>query len=142
MPISKPLQATLERFCYSPDATFGNLITPKGMHYATVERSWQDNKPSISCIPIGEYKCAPRRYNRGGYDAIELLNVIERTHILMHIGNFANNSNGCILINTMFGSINNEWCGLSSTNAFNSLMSELGGLNFNLTITNKEGGIL
>ena len=132
----------LERFCYADGGTFGDLTTPEGRRFATVERPWLFNRKSISCVPVGEYKCKPRFYHRGGYKAIEVCNVPDRTHILFHIGNFVRNSNGCILINKSFGAINGEWCGLSSKTAFSSFMSELGGSNFTLKISNREGGIL
>jgi hypothetical protein len=60
----------------------------------------------------------------------------------MHIGNYARNSNGCVLINTSHGAINHEWCGIGSKNAFRSLMSELGSNKFKLIIKNKVGGKL
>tara|TARA_R110000850_G_C9718902_1_gene442036 strand:- start:206 stop:619 length:414 start_codon:yes stop_codon:yes gene_type:complete len=134
--------ATLERFCYSPAATFGELVTPEGQCFATVERPWLNNQTDISCIPVGEYLCRPAFYNAAGYDAIKVLDVTGRTDILMHVGNFARNSNGCILINTRHGAMNQEWCGLASKDAFSLLMAELGNTHFKLIIKNKVGGEL
>lgn len=128
--------AEMNRFAYSPDGTFGELVTPSGLYYATVERPWLENKRGVSCIPEGVYVCRPRKFHKGGYDAIEITNVQDRTHILMHVANYPSQVMGCIGINTRHGAINHQWCGLSSKKAFKSLMAELGGETFKLSITN------
>ena len=132
----------LERFCYSDFGTFGYLYLPNGEQLATVERPWIGNQPRVSCIPIGEYDCEPRRYNKGGYDAVEVLNVPKRTHILLHIGNYVRNSNGCILINSRHGAFNQEWCGSASKKAFRSYMEQVGNIKSKLIVYNKECGFL
>lgn len=128
--------AELNRFAYSDSGTFGHLITPDGLRYATVERPWLDNKPSISCIPTGVYICQPRRFNKGGYDAIEVTEVDGRTNILMHIANRPEQVEGCIGINTTHGAYGHQWVGLNSRDAFTALMSELGRETFKLSINN------
>ena len=45
---------TLVRFCYAPDGTFG-YIDLEGTRVWTVEREWADNKPNMSCLPVGVY---------------------------------------------------------------------------------------
>jgi len=137
-----PNSVTIERFCYSDFGTFGNLILPSGEVLATVERPWIFNRRRVSCIPIGRYHCEPRVYNRGGYNAVEITGVPDRTHILFHVGNFVRNSNGCILINESHSAINGEWCGIRSRYAFNHFMKEVGYTNFNLLISNRQGGKL
>lgn len=126
--------ATLTRFFENGYGTFGDLITPKGLHYATVERSWLDNQPFISCIPVGIYICKPTRYNKGGYDAIEIVNVPERTDIKMHISNIPEDVEGCIGINKYHKVAAQKWRGVNSRSAFSSLIGELGGETFRLTI--------
>jgi len=132
----------LERFCYSDFGTFGNLILPSGEVLATVERPWLHNARSISCIPIGPYRCEPTRFNRGGYNAVEVMHVEDRTHILFHIGNFVRDCNGCILVNQKHGAINGEWCGINSKHSFNHFMGSVGKEPFTLVISNKDGGKL
>ena len=83
----------LERFCYADYGTFGWLTTPSGKLYAVVERPWLDNRVGESCVPKGLYACRPRRYYRGGYDAIEVAGVTGRTFIMMHIANHPNACN-------------------------------------------------
>ncbi len=136
-------ELVLERFAYSASGTFGILILPSGQRLATVERPWLDNKVSISCIPVGEYHCSPRRYNRGGYDAYIVNDVPGRTYILFHIGNYVRNSNGCILVNSYHGATSSgEWCGRQSKTAFDAMREELGRSEFKLKIINRVGGIL
>ena len=129
---------TLERFCYSDFGTFGDLIMPDGQVLKTVERPWIDNKKSISCIPVGTYDCVPRRYNRGGYDAVEVTQVKNRSYILFHKGNFAEDSAGCILVCAAHGVLKNRWAGLSSDLAFDEFMGYVRGKNFRLIIKNKN----
>lgn len=132
----------LERFCYDK-GTFGHLFLPSGEVLCTVEKPWMDNAPFKSCIPIGVYDVEHRRFNRGGYDALEIMDVKKRTHILFHIGNYVENVVGCVGVNTEFGSRGREWCGLGSKKAFNKLMLECKDENeIMLTITNKQGGVL
>ena len=133
----------LERFCYSDDGTFGYLMLPNGDYLATVERPWLENLRNISCIPIGSYRCEPSRYNRGGYNAFEVMNVQGRTNILFHRGNFVRESQGCILINERHSATDRgEWCGINSRSAFSHFMQSLGHSPFNLTINNRIGGTL
>lgn len=44
----------LERFCYSPNGTFGRLIVGD-LKLWTVEKPWANNVPRESCVPEGEY---------------------------------------------------------------------------------------
>lgn len=101
--------------------TFG-IILVDGQILYTVERPWLNNAPGTSCIPEGSYKCEPRWYNGGGYQAVEVTNVPKRTHILFHIGNTMNDSAGCILVNSRLGYIDNMWAGVSSRVGFNTFM--------------------
>ena len=138
----KPKTVTLKRFAYTEYGTFGDLILPSGIKLVTVERPWLDNKPNISCIPNGEYGCSPRPFYRGGYDAVEVKDVPNRTYILFHIANFPREVNGCIGVNSRHGYSNDEMCGWGSRDAFKLFMSDVGHEPFNLVITNKVGGII
>lgn len=126
---------TLERFAYSPFGTFGRMVMPSGVVLYTVERPWLDNKPSVSCIPPGVYKCAPKHFFRGGYEAIEILNIPGRSHILFHIANFADELEGCCAVVSRLGVLDGRWAGLASKPAFDLFMSFYGGKNFQLEIT-------
>ena len=67
----------------------------------TLELPWRNNKRNISCIPPRKYKCRQRRYNKGGYQAIELVDVPDRSHIMIHKGNFPNDVKGCVCVGTV-----------------------------------------
>lgn len=128
------IHVPLIRLAYLPTVTLGRLTLPDGVRLYTVERPWIENRPSISCIPEGEYECAPRRFFRGGYEAAEVLNVPGRSHILFHVGNWARDVEGCIAVVSELGCVNGEIGGSRSKPAFAEFMRQVGGAPFALTI--------
>jgi hypothetical protein len=129
------LAVTLRRFALAPDGAFGILTLPSGRELWTAERPWRDNQPRVSCIPPGRYQCGPRRYFRGGYDAIEVRDVPGRSDILFHRGNRPRDVQGCIVVGVRRGCVAGEWGVLGSSEAFDQLMAEVGGETFELTVT-------
>ena len=80
-----------------PTGTLGELILDGKIICQTLERPWKDNTPEISCIPTGEYLC--KRVNSPKFgETFEITNVPNRTHILMHSGNYVTESLGCVLL--------------------------------------------
>lgn len=79
------------------DATLGFLY-PYGLDnpvFSTIERPWAQNKQEISCIPEGLYKVVP--YSSEKFkDVWEVTDVYNRTAILIHPANMANQLKGCI----------------------------------------------
>lgn len=68
----------------------------------TLELAWRDNERSVSCIPLGVYRC--RRVNSPTHgDTFEVLDVDGRSAILFHVGNKADDSRGCILLGAAMG---------------------------------------
>jgi len=114
----------LRRFCSCSMGTFGELTTDSGFSCFTVEKPWKNNAPWISCIPPGQYEVRPRRYNRGGYAALEVLDVPNRTDILIHKGNTAEDVQGCIVPGMRLGCLGDRWAVLSSSAAFAVIMGE------------------
>lgn len=87
----------LERFAYHPAGVLGRLYLPDGSHLFTVERPWLGNQPFFSCIPEGVYELWPfngRRFK----NVWQVMNVPERSAILIHAGNFPSDLQGCIAI--------------------------------------------
>lgn len=123
------------RFSYGVNGTFGQMVVD-GQWLFTVERAWQNNEPYVSCIPEGLYRCRPRRYNAGGYDALEVCDVSGRTNILFHKANLPSELAGCIAPTSIPGCLNGQWAGLSSAPAFELLMEHWGDEEFDLQITN------
>jgi hypothetical protein len=128
----------IDRFCYSEIGVFGEMLID-GQRIYTVEKPWRGNQPSVSCIPTGAYTCKPRRYNRGGYDAIEICDVPDRTHILFHKANVASQLAGCIAPGYRLGCLHGAWAVLNSAQAFKLLMEQYGGLEFRLGIRDIRG---
>lgn len=116
-----PPDLVLTRFCWSELGVFGELYVD-GQRLYTVERPWLGNQRSVSCIPLGFYDCQPRRYHRGGYDAVEVCNVPDRTHILFHRANTASDLAGCIGVASRLGCLENTWAALGSRPAFELFM--------------------
>lgn len=95
----------LERFGYMPFGTYGKLMFPTGEEFYTVERPWMDNQANVSCIPEGEYILGLRfsmvvKKTTGGEfkEGWEVLNVPDRTYIMLHPGNWPTDTQGCIAI--------------------------------------------
>lgn len=116
---------TVKRISETGDGTFGVILDGLIPFALTLEDVWQDNKVSVSCIPIGSYVCKRRRYNRGGYNTFEITGVPRRTHILFHRGNTEADTEGCILIAEKFGELNNKTAIQSSREGFKEFMERL-----------------
>lgn len=99
------------RRAYLPDgsATIGEL-TLEGNHLCfTLERPWLNNQVSVSCIPKGDYRLTRRaspiveRTSGGEFvEGWEVSRVPGRTHIMIHPGNWAKDTEGCILVGERF----------------------------------------
>ena len=90
------MKLTLER-SYLPHCTLGVLHVPGAGEFATIERPWLNNKPNVSCIPEGVYQCVPHNGNK--FKNVWCLeNVVDRSAILIHVGNFVDDVIGCIAV--------------------------------------------
>lgn len=73
----------------------------------TLEPPWNKNEKNASCIPPGWYECERRPVGPGKTgglpDTFEVENVKDRDGILFHVGNFADDTEGCILLGESFG---------------------------------------
>ena len=129
----------LIRDTFSKESTIGELFLNGERICDTLENSWQDNQRNISCIPEGIYPVRLRLPRESGTrDYIHLLvkDVKDRDYILIHIGNTAKDTSGCILV----GLGSQQDFVSNSTLAMDLLIKEiihLGGENINLIIKNK-----
>ena len=64
----------------------------------SLELGWKDNVPNISCIPPGFYKYTEYYSNKFRSICLRLLEVPERTGIVIHPGNTTDDTQGCILV--------------------------------------------
>lgn len=65
--------------------------------FHTLERPWLDNKPCVSCIPLGGYGI--EEWDSENHpNTFHVKNVSDRSYILIHSGNLVKHSKGCILL--------------------------------------------
>lgn len=83
-------------------STIGRLYADDEFLCYTLENHWEDNKPRISCVPADKYfietKTYGRFYESYKHPIVKLKNVPDRTEILIHIGNYPEDTLGCILV--------------------------------------------
>jgi len=122
---------------YRPYCTVSRLSLPSGKTLRTMERPWLNNRANVSCIPAGLYKCEHiKRSASGKYrDTWHVTGVPDRSGILIHTGNLASHSRGCILLGVVAGRIGRYDAVLSSLQALNVMRREIGPNDFLLAIT-------
>ena len=129
----------LIRNTFSKESTIGELFLNGEKICDTLENSWQDNQRNISCIPEGVYPVRlrlPRESATRDYIHLLVKDVKDRDYILIHIGNTAKDTSGCILV----GLGTEQDVVHNSVLAMDLLIKEilhLGGENINLIIKNK-----
>tara|TARA_R110002020_G_scaffold162915_1_gene348814 strand:- start:6624 stop:7025 length:402 start_codon:yes stop_codon:yes gene_type:complete len=86
---------------FNDKSTLGKLYLNGEFYGHTLELSWKDNKKSVSCVPKGVYGARKRSGDESGkykYQHIEILDVPDRSKILIHIGNYPKSTKGCVLL--------------------------------------------
>lgn len=73
----------------------------------TLELPDLDNKQNISCIPQGTYQCVKYHSNTHGL-CIAIRDVLGRTNIRIHSGNFTRQILGCILVGQSLLDMDND----------------------------------
>ncbi|MEL7058650.1 MAG: DUF5675 family protein [Acidobacteriota bacterium] len=110
----------LRRFMTGPMGTFGE-ITPAAQAAGarrwrpmySIELPWRENRRWISCIPVGTYRITLWTSPSKGR-CIKVHAVPGRKHILIHAGNRARETTGCILPGNRLGAIGTHWAVLAS----------------------------
>lgn len=74
----------------------------------TLELPWKDNQQNVSCVPIGEYKCALEYSDRFQRDLWELKDVPNRSECKFHSANYFRQLNGCIALGDSFKDIDGD----------------------------------
>lgn len=134
-------QAVLTRSVSSDHGTFGTLVLDSGEEFRTAELPWRENAPFLSCIPTGFYRCVWKHSPRFGF-VYELKDVPNRSHILIHAGNYAgdqkkglrSDTDGCILLGQKVGRLNEQAVVLQSRVALLILRKAMNEQPFALTI--------
>ena len=68
----------------------------------TLERSYEENSESFEAkIHDGLHYCSRTKYHKGGYETYEV-HIVGHDRILLHKGNWPEDSEGCILLGETF----------------------------------------
>jgi len=135
------MNAALYRFESAPTHTLGRLDIAGAVFYI-IERPWLDNRANVSCIPPGTYRLTflPRSAS-GKYRRVYWVrNVPNRVGCLIHNGNKASQSRGCLIIGMRCGWLGGDRAVLNSRSALDRLGDLTGGADITLTITKSGGG--
>ena len=79
----------------------------KVFSFYTLELGWKDNKFQVSCIPKGTYK-VEKRSSTKYKNHFHILDVPNRTFILIHNGNYNRHTKGCVLVGKTLSDINGD----------------------------------
>ena len=123
----------MERYETGVDGTWGRLWiegpdVTDSLCLHTLEPTWRDNQPRVSCITAGQYPLVLGRYHRGGYPTYEVQDVPGRAEIKFHAANWARELEGCIAPGTDRGVLRGRPAVLRSRLALQRLMDALEGL--------------
>ena len=105
----------LERIECTGEHTLGRL-SADGLDVYTLEPPWRGNARGVSCIPPGHYGCERRKSPRYG-ETYWLTGTEPREFILIHAGNLARHTRGCILPGKRLGRLDGERAVLLSRRA-------------------------
>lgn len=128
----------VQRLIYNEQCVRGVLLVEDFVRVCTLENPWLDNARNISCIPEGTYDFIRTDSNRFG-ETFEISGVEERTRILVHWGNRAKDTEGCVLLGSRFGLLYGEPAVLASKNAFIRFMNLMNMLDVDKTTITVEG---
>jgi len=125
----------LRRSHFLDDCILGGLTIPGcDVPLFTLENPWRDNMRGVSCIPEGLYRCEP--FSGAKYKAVyEVKNVVDRSYILFHSGNWAADTVGCILVGLASGALSGEPAVIDSRKAISLMKDKLGTEEFWLKVT-------
>jgi hypothetical protein len=130
------IEAYLVRDVRSSNHTLGTFIIDGNM-LSTIERAWRDNRRNESCIPPGRYLCKflPRSASGKYKNCYHLQNVPGRGGILIHNGNLASHSKGCIILGSKRGFLSGQRAVMASKIAMRKLARITKKKDFYLTVT-------
>lgn len=100
----------------------------------SLELPWLDNQHQVSCIPKGTYN-VEKRYSTKYKHHFHVLDVPNRSYILIHNGNYNWHTKGCILVGKTLTDINKD--GLRDTTSSVETLNKLNEIlpnTFKLTI--------
>lgn len=115
----------------SKEPTLGVLLVNGLPEFVTLELPWRNNIRELSCIPVGSYACKRRSASlmitAGLGETFEVLDVPNRSDILIHVGNTVKDLRGCIAVGAAYGGFDSYKGVANSRAAFKRLMEMLEG---------------
>ncbi len=100
------MDLTLTRKQFRPDGIFGEMKDADGkFSCATLEHAYFDSRSSWSPkVPVGTFICVRGMHHlfkvAKQFETFEITGVEGHTNLLIHPGNYDNDSEGCILVGT------------------------------------------
>lgn len=93
------MKLLLQREPYGEKSTLGELFE-NGKHFVyTLELPWKSNQHGVSCIPPGTYQVTLEPSAKfGGRKTPHIKNVPGRDNILIHVGNYPHDTEGCVVV--------------------------------------------
>lgn len=117
------------------DGTFGAVLLDGCTFCVSLEPPWYGNQVDVSCIPPGQYHCAPVTSPRFG-ETYEVMDVPGRSEILFHAGNWARDTRGCIMFGEAWGEVDGQRGIRYSAATVATFKARQGRIDFRLTIKN------
>lgn len=93
--------------CYHDDCTIGRLSYGSFQCF-TLELPFLDNSKNISCIYAASGYVGKKHYSPNNGNVIAIDNVMDRTHIQIHSGNYTSQIRGCILVGDSVKFLNSD----------------------------------
>lgn len=133
------MDLTLKRNRFGPYGIFGKLYNPEGIVIAhTLEHAFLFEHEWYPIIPEGELKCIRGKHRLGigpQFETFEVTGVEGHSGLLFHVGNYNEDSTGCILL----GQNSYERSVVYSRTAFNDFMNLQKGVDtFMLKVENED----
>lgn len=127
----------LTRNQFRPDGIFGFLKDFSGNQIAvTLEHAYTDSGIWVPKLPDGTFICKRRLSPRFGYELFQIMGVPGHNFIEIHIGNYNEDSSGCVLLGEAIVSLNGSQALSMSRAAFLNFMHLLSGINqFSLEVS-------
>ena len=85
----------LKGFYMGSDYTQG-ILTVNHLVFFNTQLPWSHNQRNISCILPGKYPIRVFKHSRWG-NVVEIMDVSNRSGILIHPGNYVGDIEGCVL---------------------------------------------
>ena len=105
------MKAILKRQEYYPVQTLGTLTIYEGnlqlFECKTLELEEENNQVRDDCIPKGTYTVIKRNSKKFG-NHFHILDVPDRSYILIHSGNFYTQILGCVIVGSEHKDINHD----------------------------------